>query len=191
MKQMNLEIIGRNIEITEALEEYVQKKLGKLERYLPDITDVRVELAEEKTRDAAMRQVVQVTTKVRRGKILRGEERSADMFSAIDSVLDKMYQQIARYKGKRLARWRRGAATAEDELMLPIEDLEEEEPGKIVRIKRFAMAPMTELEAVEQMELLGHTFFVFFNPDQGDRGGVQIVYRRRNGDYGWIIPELV
>ncbi|NOZ05969.1 MAG: ribosome-associated translation inhibitor RaiA [Chloroflexi bacterium] len=188
---MNLEIIGRNIEITDTLEEYVQKKLGKLERYLPDITDVRVELSEENTRDAAMRQVVQVTTKVKRGKILRGEERSADMFSAIDSVLDKMYQQIARYKGKRLARWRRGATTAEDELMLPIEDLEEEEPGKIVRIKRFAMAPMTELEAIEQMELLGHTFFVFFNPDQGDRGGVQIVYRRRNGDYGWIIPELV
>jgi len=110
------------------------------------------------------------------------------MFSAIDSVLDKMYQQIARYKGRRLARWRRGAASAEEELMLPIEDLEEEEPGKIVRIKRFDMAPMTELEAVEQMELLGHTFFVFFNPDAG---GVQIVYRRRNGDYGWIIPELV
>ncbi len=185
---MNIDIIGRNVEITDALEKYVQKKLGKLERYLPDITDVRVELSEENTRDAAMRQVVQVTTKVRRGKILRGEERSADMFSAIDSVLDKMYQQIARYKGRRLARWRRGAASAEEELMLPIEDLEEEEPGKIVRIKRFDMAPMTELEAVEQMELLGHTFFVFFNPDAG---GVQIVYRRRNGDYGWIIPELV
>jgi len=185
---MNLEIIGRNMEVTQALENYVEKKLGKLERYLPDISNVHVELSQQNARNAAMRQVVQVTVKDAKGKMLRGEERSADMFSAIDAVLDKMYQQIARYKGKRLARWRKGAATAEEELLLPPDELEEEEPGKIVRTKRFPMTPMREDEAIEQMELLGHTFFIFYNPDQG---GVQVVYRRHDGNYGWIIPELV
>lgn len=185
---MNLTINSRNLEVTEALEDYVDKKFRKLERYLPDTADVRVELAEENTRDAGERQVVQVTVNVGKGRILRGEERSADVFSAIDIVLDKMYQQIARHKGKRLARWRRGTASAEEELLLPLEDLEEEETGSIVRVKHFPMAPMTEGEAIEQMELLGHTFFVFYNPDQG---GVQVVYRRRDGNYGWIIPELV
>jgi len=184
---MNLTIKGRNMEVTEALEDYAEKKFRKLERYLPDITDVWVELAKENTRDAGQRHVVQVTVSVPRGRMLRGEERSADVFSAIDTVMDKMYHQIARYKGKRLARWRKGAATPEEELMLPEEELEEEELGTIVRVKRFLMNPMTEEEAIEQMELLGHSFFVFFNPDDG---GVQVVYRRRDGNYGWIIPEL-
>lgn len=179
---MELIIRGRNIEISDYLRQYVEKKIGKLDRYLPDITEARVELATENTRSAGEVQIAQVTIRVD-GTILRGEERSPDMFASIDAVLDKMYRQIARYKGKRQDRWRgRG-----ERLPIPSEELEEEPGRKIVRRKRFPMYPMSEEEAIEQMELLGHDFFVFYNADTGE---VNVLYRRRDGDYGLIEPEL-
>ncbi|MFQ6057610.1 MAG: ribosome hibernation-promoting factor, HPF/YfiA family [Anaerolineae bacterium] len=180
---MELIIKGRNIEISDYLRQYVHKKIGKLDRYLPDITEARVELATENTRSAGEMQVAQVTVRVN-GTILRGEERSPDMFASIDAVLDKMYRQIARYKGKRQDRWRgRG-----ERLPIPSEELEEEAEREIVRRKRFRMFPMTEEEAIEQMELLGHDFFVFYNANSGE---VNVLYRRKDGDYGLIEPELV
>ncbi|HID85899.1 MAG TPA: ribosome-associated translation inhibitor RaiA, partial [Anaerolineae bacterium] len=97
---MELIIRGRNIEISDYLRQYVEKKIGKLDRYLPDITEARVELATQNTRSAGEVQIAQVTLRVD-GTILRGEERSPDMFASIDAVLDKMYRQIARFKGKR------------------------------------------------------------------------------------------
>jgi len=120
------------------------------------------------------------------GTILRAEERSDDMFTSIDAVLDKMYRQIARYKGKRKNRWR-GAGAQVEPLPLEIEE-EPEEESRIVRYKRFAMAPMNPEEAVEQMELLGHDFFVFYNADEGQ---INVLYRRKDSDYGVIQPELV
>jgi putative sigma-54 modulation protein len=107
------------------------------------------------------------------------------MFTAIDTVLDKMYRQIARYKGKRQNRWR-GAATAPEPLPIEEEELEEE-ASRIVRVKRFLMTPMGPEEAVEQMELLGHDFFVFFHADEGR---INVLYRRKTGDYGLLQPEL-
>ena len=183
---MDLKIIGRGIEITDRLNDYVEKKIGRLDRYLPSITEAWVELSVEGTRAAADSQVCQVTVRVN-GTILRAEERSDDMFTSIDAVLDKMYRQIARYKGKRQNRWR-GAGVQIEPLPLEIEEEPEEEESRIVRYKRFAMAPMTPEEAVEQMELLGHDFFVFYNADEGQ---INVVYRRKDGDYGVIQPELV
>ncbi|HEC34543.1 MAG TPA: ribosome-associated translation inhibitor RaiA [Chloroflexi bacterium] len=175
---MEVQLFAHNLEITPRLREYVEKKVGKLDRYL-DIDEARVDLAVENTRSSAHRQVAQLTVRTR-GTILRAEERAADMFVAIDAALDKMRRQVSRYKRRRQDRRQRSK-----EGILPEE--EETEVGKIVRVKRFEVVPMTPMEAVEQMELLGHQFFVFFDPDEG---GVGVVYRRRDGNYGLIVPRL-
>ncbi|RPI50879.1 MAG: ribosome-associated translation inhibitor RaiA [Chloroflexi bacterium] len=182
---MELIVKGKNVEVTDRLREYVEQKIGKLDRYLPSISEAWVELSSEETKAAQDRQVCQVTVRSN-GTILRAEERSDDIFSAIDSVLDKMYRQIARYKGKRKNRWRGAAATVEP-LPIGMGDEIEEEARTIVRVKRFPMTPMNPEEAVEQMELLGHDFFVFFN---GEEGRINVLYRRKGGNYGLLQPEL-
>jgi len=189
---MELIIKGRNFEVTDRLRVYVEKKIGKLDRYLPTISEAWVELSTEGTKAAQDRQVCQVTVRSN-GTILRAEERSDDMFTSIDTVLDKMYRQIARYKGKRKNRWRGTGMTVEP---LPLEIEEEMEAAeemeaettKIVRVKRFSMTPMQPDEAVEQMQLLGHDFFVFYNADEGQ---INVLYRRKDGNYGVLQPELV
>jgi putative sigma-54 modulation protein len=177
---MQLIIKAKNIEVTEWLREYVETKIGKLDRYLPSISEARVELSTEKVKSAQDRQVVQVTLRSN-GTILRAEERTDDIFASIDAVSDKIHRQIARYKGKRRARGRRLRGEP-----LPIEEMEEE-AHRIVRVKQFSMIPMTQDEAIEQMELLGHDFFVFFNSEVE---GINVLYRRKDGDYGLIQPEL-
>ena len=177
---MEVSIFARNLEVTPRLSEYVEQKVGKLDRYLPWIEDARIDLTVENTRSAAHRQVAQLTVRVR-GTILRAEERTQDMFASIDAVLDKMYRQIARYKGKRQDRWQ--AATE----VLPIEEPVEETGGEIVRVKRFDVRPMAPEEAIEQMELLGHSFYVFLNADED---AINVVYRREDGDYGLLQPEF-
>lgn len=183
---MELTIKGRNVEVTDRLEDYVHKKIGKLDRYLPSISEAWVELSTEDTKAAEHRQVCQVTIRSD-STILRAEERSDDMFTSIDAVLDKMYRQIARFKGKRSNRWR-GAGTAVEPLPRAYEEEREEEVTHIVRTKRFEMIPMDPEEAIEQMELLGHTFFMFYNAEAGE---INVVYRRKGGDYGLLQPELV
>jgi putative sigma-54 modulation protein len=181
---MELIIKGKNVEVTERLRDYVEKKIGKLDRYLPSISEAWVELSTEGTKAAQDRQVCQITVRSN-GTILRAEDRSDDIFSSIDTVLDKMYRQIARYKGKRKNRWR-SAPTMPEPLPIEIEE-EEEEPSAIVRVKRFPMTPMHAEEAVEQMELLGHDFFVFYNAEED---GINVLYRRKDGNYGLLIPDL-
>jgi len=190
---MQLTIKGRNVQVDEWMKEYVEKKIGRLGRYLPGINEARIELAEEKTQSAASSQVAQVTLRAG-GKIIRSQERAGDLMAAIDAVIDKIYRQIARYKGKRqdrrhiASRPERRAAMVEEEFMPELEDREAtEESRHIVRTKHFQMLPMSPDEAIEQMELLGHDFFVFYNADSGQ---VNVVYRRKAGDYGLIIPEL-
>lgn len=179
---MELHISSHGIQVTDYLREYVDKKIGKLDRYLPEISEARVDLSTENTRSAGEVQVAQVTLRAN-GKYIRAEERSQDIFACIDAVLAKLYRQIARYKGKRADRWK-GRKTTQPE-PLPIELEMEEATGTIVRRKRFETFPMDEQEAIEQMELLGHTFFVFQNADTGE---VNVVYRRKDGDYGLIVP---
>jgi len=177
---MRLIIQGKNIEVTDRLREYVEKKVGKLDRYLPTITEARMELSVEGTKSAKDRQVAQLTVRSK-GTLLRAEERTADMFASIDAIVDKMYRQIVRYKGKRYGRGRGPGEVP------PVEEFEEEPPRRIVRTKRFQVAPMDEEEAIEQMELLGHDFFVFFNVNTD---GINVIYRREDGDYGLLEPEL-
>ena len=177
---MQLIIKAKNIEVTEWLRQYVETKIGKLDRYLPSISEARVELSTEKVKSAQDSQVAQVTLRSN-GTILRAEERTNDIFASIDAVLDKIHRQIARYKGKRRARGRRARGEP-----IPIEEMEEE-AHRIVRVKQFSMIPMTQGEAIEQMELLGHDFFVFFNSEVES---INILYRRKDDDYGLLQPEL-
>ncbi|MFN2169673.1 MAG: ribosome hibernation-promoting factor, HPF/YfiA family [Anaerolineae bacterium] len=191
---MQLTVKGRNIEITDRLRSYVEKKIGKLDRYLPDILEARVELAEEASQKSSQRQVAQVTVRSN-GTLLRAEERSNDIFAAIDAVAEKLHRQIRRYKGKRRRKLERAQAYAVAaevyELTDLVEQVEEEEEeffeGRVVRQKRFAIAPMSEDEAIDQMELLGHDFFVFYNAADS---AINVLYRRSDGNYGLLQPEL-
>lgn len=183
---MELAITGRNTHIANWLEDYIEKKVGKLDRYLPSLEEGRVDVSEEQTRQQAQHYVVQVTLYDKKGKILRGEERGADIRSAVDLVVDKMHQQILRFKTKRLNRYQRGGGDEYWGEESPVE-VEEDPSRSLVRTKRFAISPMNAEEAIEQMDLLGHTFFVYYDADAGQ---VQVVYRRHDGNYGLIIPEL-
>ena len=179
---MQVIIQGRNVEVTDRLREYVESKVERLDRYLPAITEARVELSTEQTRSAEDRQVAQLTLHIK-GVLLRSEERSADMFTAVDNVMDKIKRQIDRYKSKRRNRYRSTPAEIEP----PAVEDDESEQGSIVRTKRFRVTPMDPAEAIEQMELLGHSFFVFYNVDEGQ---INVVYVRRDGNYGLLQPEV-
>lgn len=191
---MQLIVKGRNIEVNDRIHSYVEKKVGKLDKYMPDLAEARVELSEQKSRNANERHVAQVTVRSN-GTLLRAEERSADLFSAIDAVVDKLHRQIRRYKGKRRRKIERAQVAAvnddwrvlAEEMEVGEEEEEEFAEGRIVRMKRFAMTPMDEQEAVDQMELLGHDFFVFYNATEG---GVNVIYRRSDGNYGLLQPEI-
>lgn len=185
---LEVEIFGRGMEITERITDYVDKKVAKLDRYLPGIEEARVDLAYVKSaRSAADRQVAQITIRGK-GFILRSEERADDIFAALDTALDKMQRRIERYKGKRY----RGQGDGRPAVALvapPVEEIEEEEEGPLIaRRKKFMLMPMDELEAIEQMSLLGHeSFFIFFN---ANTDSVNVLYRRRDGSYGLIEPEI-
>lgn len=179
---MQVIIHGKNIELTDWLRSHVEKKIGKLDRYLPNAGEAHVELSEEKTRSAEHRQVAQVTLRVN-STILRAEERSSDIFASVDAVSEKMIRQVSRYKGRRWeSRRSQAAETAE-----AMKDAVEEEEGEIVRVKRFELTPMSEDDAIGQMELLGHDFFVFYNIGTE---GINVLYRRNDGNYGLLQPEM-
>jgi len=186
---LEVDIYGRNIDVTDRIESYIINKVEKLDRYLPGIEEARVDVSYIKSaRSAADRQVAQITVRGK-GFILRSEERADDIFAAFDIALDKMQRRIERYKGKRYRG--RGDGASVTDFFSPVSD-EEEESGElgpaIVRRKRFLLAPMDEIEALEQMLLLGHeNFFLFFNPNTNS---VNVLYRRRDGNYGLIEPEL-
>ena len=190
---MQLLLQGKNFVISDRVREYCERKIGKLDRYLPDIEEARVEITQEKTKSSQDRNIVQVTLKAN-GTILRAEERCDSIYPCIDAVANKIHRQIARYKGKREDRWH-GHAKRGDEVMeaMPaleqevLESIAEENQREIVRVKRFHVDPMSEDEAMEQMELLSHNFFVFYN---ANLGRINVLYRRSDNNYGLIDPEI-
>ena len=183
-----IETVARNMRLTDNIRDYVEKKAAKLERFLQEIDEIRVELSHIKSaRSAADRQVAQITVHGK-GFILRTEERADDIHAAFDTALDKMQRQVDRYKGKHY----RGRGDGRSAAEVMEEDLPVDETGEllplIARRKKFIVLPMNEDEAVEQMRLLGHdNFFVFFNAEQNS---IQVLYRRRNGSYGLIEPVV-
>lgn len=184
-----IETVARNMRLTDNTREYVEKKAAKLERYLQEIDQVRIELSHVKSaRSALDRQVAQITVHGK-GFILRSEERADDIHAAFDTALDKIQRQIDRYKGKHYRGRGDGRSAAEvvEEEELPVDETGELLP-LIGRRKKFIVLPMTEDEALEQMRLLGHNnFFIFFNADQN---AIQVLYRRHNGTYGLIEPVV-
>jgi putative sigma-54 modulation protein len=181
-----IETVARNMRLTDNIRDYVEKKSAKLERFLQEIDEIRVELSHIKSaRSSLDRQVAQITVHGK-GFILRSEERADDIHAAFDAALEKIQRQIDRYKGKHYHG--RGDGRSASEVLE--EDLPVDETGEllplIARRKKFIVLPMNEDEAVEQMRLLGHdNFFVFFNAEQNS---IQVLYRRRNGTYGLIEP---
>jgi putative sigma-54 modulation protein len=182
-----LDIQVRNMEVTDRINDYIEKKASKLDKFLPAIEETRIELVHEKSaRSAADRHIAQITV---RGKnlLLRSEERADDVFAAFDIALDKMQRQIDRYKGKRY-RGRGDGRSAAEVVPMPEMEIEDDDELIISRRKKFALIPMNEAEAMEQMQLLGHNnFFIFFD---ADANSIKVLYRRRNGTYGLIEPEV-
>jgi putative sigma-54 modulation protein len=187
-----VETVARNMRLTDNTRDYVEKKAAKLERYLQEIEEVRIELSHAKSaRNALDRQVAQITVHGK-GFILRSEERADDIHAAFDAALDKMQRQIDRYKGKHYHGRGDGRSAAEVAKEVAEEEMPVDETGELLpligRRKKFIVLPMTEDEAVEQMRLLGHdNFFIFFNAEQN---AIQVLYRRRNGTYGLIEPVV-
>lgn len=188
---MQIQIHAKNVDVGQRLREYAEKKLSRLEKYLPNISRIDLELGQERRRQGPDVSVAQVTLRHSRGMILRAEDKSqTDLYAAVDMVLDKLNRQIGRYKGKR----RRRAADRSEELdaelmgaeLLPEEENEaSEEMMGIVRRKAIEISPMSEQEAIDQMEMLGHDFFVFYN---AETQGLNVLYRRKEGDFGLIQP---
>ena len=180
---MELQIAAQNMELSPAVRRYVERKLGRLNRHLPNIVASKVEIIEEKTKSPQQRYVVQITLDSN-GTLLRGEERGGDLFTAIDRVVEVMDRQIEHRKGK-LYEKGRGSSLARNGFSEEVEAVGP--PKKVVKVKRFAVKPMPVAEAIEQIELLGHDFFLFLNADTGE---VNLLYRRKDGNYGQIEPEL-
>jgi putative sigma-54 modulation protein len=184
---LEVQVYGRNIEITDRILDYTKKKVSKLDRFLGDIDEARVDLAYIKSaRSAADRQVAQITIRGK-GYILRAEERSDDVFTSLDSALDKLQRQMERFKGKRQKG--RGDGKPASQVIPPAAEEEgDEDQSIIVRRKKFVLTPMDELEALEQMKLLGNEdFFVFYN---SVTNSVNVLYLRRDGLYGLIETEI-
>lgn len=175
---MNLVISGKNIDITEGLRSAVEDKIGKLERYFTDSTEVHVTLSTEKNR-----QKIEVTVPMK-GSIIRAEETSTDMYVSIDLVEEVIERQLRKYKNKLIDKEQNAAHLNRAFID---EDAYEEEEIQIIRSKKFAMKPMDPEEACVQMELLGHSFFVFRNSETEE---VNVVYKRKDNTYGLIEPEF-
>lgn len=182
---MELQIFSKNMEIPPDIRSYVQKKIGKLTHYLPDITEAKVEIHEQNTKSPQHRYTAQVTLNSK-GVILRGEERGEAVRVAVDAVHEVLERQIERYKGKLHDKGRGVSLARQPEEEIVVEKELRELP-RVVRLKQFTVKPMSVLEASEQMELLGHSFFLFVNSDN-DR--LCLLYRRHDGNYGLIEPEL-
>jgi len=180
---MKLQIIAKNnVVVSETLEAYAEKKIGKLGRYLPTIVEGKVEISREGAKLPEQRFTVQVTLDSK-GVLIRAQEKSKDIRTAIDRVVDVLSKRIERYKGKLYDKGR-GISFARQRVVTEVEEIEA--PKKVVKSKRFLVKPMPIDEAVRQMELLGHDFFLFID---ADTERLNLLYRREDGDYGLIEPE--
>ena len=201
---MNVTIHGHNLKVSDMLEDYARKKVDRLDRYLPNIMDIRIDLSRQQTARGEDLTIAQITLRHRRGAIIRAEEKvqSNDRESvqmAINLAVDKMHRRIERFKGKRSRKGRERFTASIEELEIaeeipemeeaeePISAVNSSEELQVVRRKQVALTAMNEAEAIEQMELLGHAFFVFFNADTGE---VNVLYKRTDGSYGVLVPQV-
>lgn len=177
---MKINVKGKNFEVTPALREYVEKKVGKIQKYFEgELREATVTLVVERELHR-----IEVTIPLN-GYILRGEEETTDMYTSIDNVVEKLERQVRKHK-TRINRKIKNISVLD---LVPNGNnaLEAQPEPKIVRTKHFALKPIPEEEAVLQMELLGHNFYMFLNAETEE---VNVVYKRNDGNYGLIEPEL-
>lgn len=174
---MKFKITGRKIEVTEGMKERIYKKLGKLEKFFKDDPLVQVTVSVNKER-----QTVEVTI-FSTGVIYRAEETDYDMYAAIDKVVDVIERQMRKHKTHLEKKLRQDSLDTPFESIFPETEEPEEEEFHIVKVKRFTFKPMSTEEAILQMNLLGHQFFVFNN---AETEAMSIVYKRKDGNYGLI-----
>lgn len=174
---MNINFVGKNMEVTEALKSVTEDKFARLDKYFDQDVNGTVTFTKEGSQD-----VIEVTIEVP-GSIIRVEEASEDMYASIDLAIDVVERQVRKYKRK-LQDHQRNRESIRFENIIPLDDNQEE--SKLVRRKKFNMKPMMEEEAILQMELLGHNFFVFLN---GETDDLSVIYKRKDGNYGIIEPQ--
>lgn len=177
---MQTNVRGKNLEVTPALREYVEKKLSRISKHFDEELGAHVNLCVE-------RNLHKVEVTVTAGTlILRGQESSDDMYGSIDLVIDKLERQVRKFKTRVYRKQRRMAVGAEESAVLVAEPDLEEQDGHVVKAKRFAVKPMTTEDAIIQMELLSHDFFVFRS---AETDAICVLYRRKDGNYGLLEPE--
>ncbi|MDX6379476.1 MAG: putative sigma-54 modulation protein [Rubrobacteraceae bacterium] len=186
---MDVMVKGRNISVTEALERYATGKVERIAKFFDDgrsVSRVEVELIHERNSSNPEPEVADATLFIN-GTVLKAREASADMYASIDRMSDKLERQVRRYRGRQIDRWhgQRERHALEEAGPVIVEEEAEDIESRIVRTKQFQMKPMSPEEAALQMELLDHAFFVFTNADTGE---INVVYRRRDGNYGLIEP---
>ena len=188
---MNLKYRAHNTEIGEDVREYAERKLARLERILPRIDDVIIEVEQQETKSAGARFRVEVTVHSA-GAMLRGDQRGGDPRTALDLAIDVVDRQARRHQKRLIDRHQRGtdaanratnvrAAQADDDA-----EYSEYVAGKVVRVKTFEAKPMSEEEALAQMDLLGHDFFLYLDAQSGEYA---LLYKRKDGDYGMLTPR--
>ena len=185
---MRLQVKGKNVEVSEAIRTYAEEKLGRLDLQLADPTRVELELAVEKNPSISANHIAEATVWTK-GPVLRAKEASSDMRASIDLLVDKLERQVSRYREKRQDRrhgdpHRHGSTHGAAEAGAYTRTNEEGGPV-IVKTKQFSLHPMSAEEAVNQLELVGHDFFVFRNEESNE---INVVDRRNDGRYGLIEP---
>ena len=173
---MKFNIHGRKVEVTDPIRSYIEEKIGRLDKYFENPNDITATVV---IRIRGIEQIVEVTIPIQK-IILRAEERHIDLYAAIDIVSDKLERQIRKNKTRMNRRTSKGENLGFD---LSFEDIKEEEESTIVKRKEIEMKPMSEEEAILQMNLIGHEFFVFRNVESGE---VDVLYKRKDGNYGII-----
>ncbi len=178
---MIMNYAGKNMEVTNSLREVTDKKLSKLDKYFQKDIEGNVTFSTQKNR-----KIIEVTINLP-GTIIRAEESSDDMYASIDKAIDVLERQIRKYKTRLQKRYQNGE-TIRFENVVPLSREDESDKPKVVKRKTFPLKPMSSEEAILQMELLRHNFFVYMDADTED---ISIVYKRKDGDYGLIEPEVL
>lgn len=177
---MRISISGKNIEVSDYLQQICQKKIGKLDKYFPPETEANITLAVERNRH-----IVEVTIPFE-GGIVRAEEVTGDMYASVDNVLKKLERQIRKHR-TRLQRGLKTGVKYDEPIFTENADTgDEDDERRVVKVKHFDIKPMTVEEAMMQLELLGHSFYVFTN---GNTGLMNVLYLRKDGNYGLIEPD--
>jgi putative sigma-54 modulation protein len=181
---VRLQVKGKNVDVSDSLKTYAQEKLSKLDKHLNDAARLELELAVERNPSISENQIAEATIWTK-GPVMRARETSSDMRASIDLLVEKLERQARKYREKRRRGPSRGNAVQPQLETRPV--VPDEDSPVIVKTKQFAVKPMSPEEAVLQLELIGHDFFVFQN---GETDDVNVVYRRRDGNYGLIEPQV-